>query len=476
VSEDWNDKVSWSKDSAKNFLFHSGLIAEWYLRPSQKDLWKLLQKSDRPFIECARRFGKTTTVLVHVIEKLMANPGWVCRWCEPWKNQAREIIDPEIKKIQEAAGAYGAIKYRTTDSYYELPNGSRLFVRGVNEDIESARGPFANIIVADEFGSWKDPEYAINSVLAPQLLTTRGSLVYASSPSPDLGHAYYDEKGEAIREDRFIQKTIYDNESLTPDDIEKVKADCGGADSVAWKREYLCQAVADEGSLVVPEYDEEIHDIEDDESRPEFYDAYVGIDLGFNDSTAILFAYYDFLTRTLVIEDEWVASGKNSKEIADAAKAKELALFIKPPYIRVCDNDAQQINDLGDLFNYHVEPARKDDKLAAVNALRLMFSQRRIKIKKRCVNFRYQLKVGSWKDNRKDFQRGDKIGHLDTIDAAIYLNRHLDETRNPWPEARSIDPRTHYVPEKDLPEYGDKKLAAVFEMGMEALNNGPDLI
>ena len=207
---------------------------------------------------------------------------------------------------------------------------------------------------------------------------------------------------------------------------------------------------------------------------PEHYDSYVGIDLGLNDHTAILFAYYNFLDRSLVIEDEWVSNGKNTKEIVEAAKRREMQLFPKTVYKRIADNEIQQLYDMQTMFNYYVEPTQKDDKLSAVNALRLRFTQRRIKIKKRCVNLRYQLKVGSWNDKRTSFMRGDKIGHLDTIDAAVYLNRGIVESRNPYPDLSGGHITTHYIPVKDLPENKNQDVAKAFEfdMGTEAPFDG----
>lgn len=67
-------------------------MAPWYLRESQLDVYELMFKTKFPFIAAARRFGKTTSLLTFVIEKLRQNPGWICRWCFPNKNQAREVI------------------------------------------------------------------------------------------------------------------------------------------------------------------------------------------------------------------------------------------------------------------------------------------------------------------------------------------------------------------------------------------------
>jgi hypothetical protein len=459
--------------AAREALWHHGIVASWYLRPSQLDIYDLLHRAKNPFIEAARRFGKTTTILAYVLERLRANPGWICRWCEPWKEQAREIVMPELDKLQAECPEKLKFRFQVTGSVYIGPGNSRLYLRGVNEDRgESARGPTAHIIVADEFGSWRDAEYTVNEVLRPQLLTTNGQFVFASSPAADLAHQYYEHKARAIRESRFIQKTIYDNESLSPEKIKEIIQEVGGEHKPAWRREYLCQEVSDPERLVIPEYQEEVHDIEDDHPRPEFFDCYDGMDLALNpDYTGALFAYVDFEKHTLVIDDELFVNGRNTKFIVEECREKERSLWgtldcrcalpdtqnhmVKyctqhgiQPYMRWADNELQQLFDMSSEHGFNVAPTRKDDKLAALAELRLSFTRGHIKIKKRCKNLRYQLKVGLWDLRGKSFQRGDKIGHLDLIDALIYLHRNISWSHNPYPRyPGTVTPYTHFIPE-----------------------------
>jgi hypothetical protein len=440
-------------------LWQEGILGAWYLRQDQLPIYELLLKQKNPFIECARRYGKTTTILCYVIERLLTNPGFVCMWCEPDKNQAREIVKPEMAKIFKTAPKELRPVWSATDSFYWWPctgrnqdEASKLKLRGVNHDRgDSARGPFANIIVADEFGTWKDPDYIVTEALRPQLQTTNGPFIFASTPPEDLGHPYYDHKNWALSDGRFIQRIIHDNKSLSPERIQEIIAECRGEHTPAFKREYLCEPVADPESLVIPEYSEAKHDVENDYPRPAHFDAYVGMDLGFNDFTATVFGYVDFTKRELVLEDEYVAAGKNSKEIVESCRSREAGLWKdKKPYLRVSDNELQQLYDMTSLYGYTLNPTRKDDKLAAINELRLLFTEGRIKIKKRCVNLRYQLKVGIWNDRRTDFKRGEKTGHLDAVDALIYLSRSINWQHNPYPQLAGVTPINHHVSKEAL--------------------------
>lgn len=436
-----------------------------YLRESQREVKRFIELLQDPFVEASRQWGKTTGILNHVLGKLNQNEGWVARWCEPWKNQAREIVMPEIEKVQDFFALPDSMRYRfvSQDSYYVAPWGSKLFIRGVNEDKgRSARGPFAHIVVADEFGFWSDPTI-VETIFQPQLLTTRGQLIIASTPPEDLGHEYYSRKQQAIREKRFIQKTIHQNESLTEEDIQKICARAGGSDSPTWKREYLCEPIASPERLVIPEFREALHVIADDSKPPPHFDSYVGIDLGFEDRTAFLFAHWDFLRRKLVIEDEHFARGKNSKELTDPAKEIEKRLWgEQKPHKRTGDNDKQQLYDMLTMCDYSVMPSRKDDKMAALNALRLRFTNNQIEIKERCKNLIFQLKVGLWNESRTTYLRGESTGHLDGIDALVYLNRSINEHKNPYPLYPGVTTMTHFVDPRDLRGKTANDLLSIF--------------
>lgn len=367
----------------------------------------------------------------------------------PDKLQARTIIKPEIEKLQAMLGVEEFV-FSTTDSFYQHKNGSKLFLIGSDDGkAKSSRGTATHILAADEFGFWRYPE-VLKEVFAPQLRTTKGQLIIASTPPPDLGHEYYTLRERAIAEERFIRKIITDDSTATDEVMKQIIRDCGGVESAAYRREYLCEPVADPESLVVPEFDDRVH-VYDELPIPPFYDAYVGIDLGFHDNTALLFGYYDFEKATLVIQDELVMNGKNSKEICDRAKAIENKLWGRSPYLRVSDNEIQQLHDMATMFDYITVPTRKDDKDAAINALRLRFTNRKILINRKCQNLIFQLKVGMWNETKKNYLRGDKTGHLDAIDALIYLNRNINATKNPYPNP-TYQHTTHFI----NPEYAPK--------------------
>lgn len=406
-------------------------------------------REKRPFIEAARRFGKTTSILCFVIEQLRKNPGWICRWCFPFKNQAREVITAEMTKLQRSCPEELKFKYHTTDSVFIGPGDSRLYIRGVNEDRgESARGPAANIIIADEYGFWLEPDYIIREALDPQLQNQEGRwLIKASTPPRDLGHLYYEEREEAARKGRLISKTIMDNEALSEAELQEIIEACGGINSPSFRRERMCEPVSDPDALIIPEWTDS-NVVPEDYPRPDFFDCYVAGDSGADDNTALLFAYYDFAKNEIVVEDEYVDNGKTTSFIIQSAKQIEKKLWDGlRPHKRVYDADKQLIYDVISDHGYSVTYPRKEDKLAAIHELRTEVQKLRFKVKANCRHTIRQLKVGMWKDDKHtDFQRSEGLGHLDAIAAAIYLNRSIDRSRNPVPHNFGHNIYTSHIP------------------------------
>jgi len=375
-----------------------------------------------------------------------------------WREMISEILDlsdAEMDKIQATCPSHLKAKFYRTDSFYEFPTtGSRLFLIGVNEDLaEGTRGRFAHEIITDELGSYREANYIINEVFKPMLFTTKGELCEMGTPPDDLAHIFYDRKKLAIAQDRFIGKNFDEisTEVISQSEKDRFIEGMGGRTSPAVRRELYLEPVSDPTKLIIPEFSEILH-VVDTIKRPVSFTPYVGIDLGFNDFTAFLFGYYDFLEATVVIEDELLLNGKNSLEIVTQARAKEVALWGKdlPVVQRWSDNDQQQLYDMLTLHKYAAYPTRKDDKMAAINAIRQRFQQGKIKIHARCKNFIFQLKTGLWADSKKSFIRSPTLGHVDLIDAAVYLNRNINETLNPFNPLAGKDYATHYIPNELL--------------------------
>lgn len=459
-------------------------VGTWYLKPKQKTALEFLQATQDPFFEASRRYGKTTTILGYCIQEMKKNAGLIVRWCEPWKSQCREIVMTEVDKIQAQIPEDDRLKWHGVDSYYYLPsNNARLYLRGVNEDRgESARGTAANIIVADELGTWKEPTYILNEVLGPQLLTTNGKLIYAGTPPRNFTHAYYDLKEQAQLDGRFIQRLIYDQEIASWEAVEKAVNRAGGWESPAVQREYLCKKAVDNKFSIIPEWDDKyIQEVPKDEYFT-FYLKYDGLDIGIRDLTVILLAYYDFKRAKLIVLDEIVMNGAamTTKILAQANRTKETEHFgvkwtelpdgtfemDRHPHRRlrrISDIDLLLINDLTRLHGLYYEATDKGELEEMVNEVRIWVGGGKVLVNPRCAILIDSLRYGLWDEKRKEWERSDRLGHFDALAALMYLIRNVDTRTNPVPADYGKPEDEHFYSEEA--EKTDDKLRQMFNLG-----------
>jgi hypothetical protein len=453
------------KPEQYRLLYDAGLIGYWYLRNSQQAFYDLLRDKKKVVAKCHRRFGKGTTTFVYAFERA-ATEKIIIRYGAPTQKQAYEILKILIDHIYSESPES---KPKLINGTYTWASGSEMYVFGCkdSQEADKARGTEADIIIADEYAFWRyRPAYVLKSVLSPQLDTTDGQLIITSTPPIDLTHPYTEEVAKAESEGYLFNWTI--NESIEIGDIseiqhKKIIERCGGLDSDTYKREYQCNMIPDKSVLVIPEcQDEELWAVTSIE-RPERYNYYAGFDLGFVDYFGGVFGYVDFINSRLVIEAEYFEHYRSTSENAAGCRQIEASLGVDAVH-RIGDcADRQQLYDMQYDHDYAIQPIVKRSKMAnapfrdsILNQLRLGVSQGRLVVfKESCPNLYMQLKYGHWNERRTDFERSEKMGHLDLIMALAYLFDNVDWHKNPYPHALH-DPRikreTHHINDYMIPQ------------------------
>lgn len=395
---------------------------------------------------CARRLGKSYTLCVIGIEKCLQQKNAKVKYLAPTQKMVRTIIRPLMRQLTADAPDHLRPKENKAEGIWYFPStGSQIQIVGCDGgNAESARGSDSDLCIVDEAGFVDDLEYIVKSILNPTMLLTKGKTILASTPPKSPTHEFVVFMSQAKQDGSFIKKTIYDNPRISPDDIRKVaEEDCGGVDTIAFRREYLAEVVVDDDSAIIPEFKKEIRDeIVREWKRPAFYDCYTAMDLGINDLTVILFAYYDFKAGKLIVEDEYVVNGKSctTANLAQNVVAKEKRNFADPftgeipRPTRVSDNNLQVINDLQVTYGINFSPTEKREAEVALNNVRVLIASKRIIINPRCITLINHLEAGVWNKQKTSFARsGLKFGHFDAIDSLKYLVRNVDFNKNPYP-------------------------------------------
>lgn len=435
----------------------------WMLDQNQLALYELFHNSPEKVQTwlLARRSGKSYTLCLLAIEYCIKHPGSVVKFVSPNKLQVERNIRPLINQILETCPEDLKPEFRVKDGIYFFANKSELQLAGSDKgNIDSVRGGFAHIAIVDEAQDVTDLKYAVNSVLIPTTLTTKGKVLISGTPPKDPDHdfLYFIELCES--RNSIVKRTIYDNPRLTKDDINEQIRAMNGEHTEDFRREFLCEILKSKTRTVIPEFDEiKEKELVMEWKKPPFYAPYVGLDVGGRDWTVVLFAYFDFKSDKLIFEDELVYKDQNmyTPNVARDIENKERELWCEPltqeiikPKKRVSDHNIIFINDIKKHSNYKIifENAEKRDKPAAINFLRVLINSGKVIIHPRCKTLISHLKNAKWLNTTTNSEFGycPEGSHYDALDAALYLSRAVDFKHNPYPRDYNspLDPENSF--------------------------------
>lgn len=444
-----------TRDQAIQQLWEYGVL-DYKLTEPQKIIKRGIveDKSKISVVMCARRLGKSYLALTMAIEACLQKPDSIVKYVFPKQKSAKKNILPIMKAILEDCPKHLRPVFMAADLLYKFPNGSELQMAGSdNGNIENIRGGNSSLNIVDEAGFCDDLTYAVRSVLAPTTKLTQGRTILVSTPSRFEDHEFVQDWALKYQaEGRIRVFTIFDNPQFTEAIIKDALDDYpDGEKDPGFRREYMCEIMRSADTSILPSFSSDVEKVivRSDYQRPVFYDAYVSMDIGGSDLTAVLFGYYDYLNATTVIEDELIFGKEvNTKSVAEAIRIKESELWVNPidlspmpPYLRIADNNNLiMLTDLQRDHGITFIPTRKDNREAAINALDVGLSQHKVIIHPRCTHTLYHMKFARWDKNRRNFLKlkdspsGQiKGGHADALAAIIYLHRNIIKSKNPYP-------------------------------------------
>jgi hypothetical protein len=429
--------------------------------------------------KCSRRIGKSSVALVISCEICLAKPGSVVKYL------AKDAVDVEtiVTRIMEhpkdglLRTCPESVKptYKPAAGVYEFKNKSRIEFYGVEDQkIEDLRGHAADFAVCDEIGSWKDPKYAIDSVVVPSIMTTGGMIYVLSTPAKTPGHGSKAIFDDLARDGLLTRFTICDSERIapiqkveflvlageTPEHALKVVKSNGRIipKSTTARRELFVMDVTDAGSAVLPEFQDiesevvvRVVDKLPDEPtegyryvvRPPYFHGYTSLDPAPTNIIALLWGYHDFERDVLVITREKFARGSetSSAGVADEVHRGEIgewgekkyAAGHKQPHRRTIDPDSQLEKDLRRDHGLTFVHAKKKDWDAGIRRLRTQLMAKKIEIDESCVELRRQCREATVNAKGTGFAMSSDGDHADGVSALHYTERACDRTANPFP-------------------------------------------
>lgn len=448
----------------------------WKLDSNQKKAYDAIETAETGtfYVNKARRIGGSYLLCLRALEVCLRKPNAQVKYAAPTAKAVRKIIKPNVRKILHDCPDDIKPVWNSLDMEYRFKNGSTISIAGCeNQNYENLRGTEAEEIYMDEVGFIDDLIYILDDVLSPQIQDTNGKIILCSTPPRSPGHESVKIAMDHKAAGRFWGCTVWDNPRRTKEQhikYFKSKAEAKGMDvdeyfnTVTFKREYLGEFIADENYSVIPEWSKALEEhIVRDVPPHKYRDTYVGLDVGWKDGMAGVFAWWDYKNQKLIVEDEYLVFKKTTDVVKAGIRAKEIELWDgKQPYLRVSDNNMQFIADLNRDGDMCFIPTQKDHKEVQINRIREWLRLRKIYINPRCKRLISQLASTTWNKTRTSYERTPD-GHGDLLDALVYLVRNVRQSKNPYPRGEgALDESLNMIIEAEKKNTFEQKLLDMF--------------
>lgn len=433
------------------------------LHAGQKEIYDLYYKSKEKLNVwlLGRRSGKSFCLVTIAIEECLRDKNVIVKMVCKTKGQLEQNLLPLFRDILIDCPEHLKPRYsvKTQTFYFPTTKSEIQLASGENGHADKIRGGSCKVAFVDEAGSVDDLHNLVNSILLPCTLTTRGKIILASTPASTEDHPFNKMVENAELNGTLVRYPTTCNPLISKEELDRMIEGMGGIDSFAVKRELFCQILRNDEATVIPEFTAAIQsEIVREWDLPPHYDIYMSQDLGFKDYTLLLFGYYDFKNGKLIIQDEMnydfkIADNTILKFVTEI-KEKEYQLYynpisqeVRPPFSRVSDINPMVVKEILSASKSIGYPlvfanAKKDDKEAAVNKLRMMIMAKKIIIHPKCKILIHHLKYTKWQKHKKEFERSETAGHGDGVDALLYMMRSINFNRNPYPSNYGFDERS----------------------------------
>lgn len=410
-------------------------------------------KSRKFYIESTRRLGKSSLLLMLFTEECLREPNRKCGFFAPVKEGLLDYVEPLIAKTFADCPEEIRPSFDRQRFVLRFENGSTIIFRGSNNQQHRVRrGQEFNLAAIDEARDVDDLTQLIESVVFPSLFSTDGYMIISSTPADTRSHPLFTYRQQAEIEGWIVKIPIWEASKFDPtvytrDRIEEWKAETlkalDGLD--IWEREYECKWVINRRRMAVPEWQDAYVQTSHRDPYYGFYHHYVGLDWGYRDYTAVVFATWNFRKARLEVDGELTFSGQEvrSDRLAVAIKTQAGKLWGNDAviYRMVSDSaDPILITEINKFDGMAFVPVQKLNSLEAMlNEFRILVSQGKVVIDPKVAMTKHNLETAVWDESRRKLDQDVLAHHFDHLMALVYLSRVLNQNENPIPADYMVD-------------------------------------
>jgi len=345
---------------------------------------------------CHRRFGKTTMAINELIKHALINPG-VYWYIAPTYKAAKMIAWDMLKHYTPEQVVD---KYNETELSIQLKipakiGQSRIYLKG-SENPDMLRGAGLSGVVFDEYAEQSPDVWS--KVVRPALSENKGWAWFIGTPKgSDHFKALFD------RDEKdwsgYILKASETN-VLDADELVQARQEMSEDE---YNQEYECDFLTHTG-LIYPEFKRHVHLFDPKNQQfPEYWKEIIGIDHGYRNPTAAIFARVSD-EGVIYVVDEHYERQKLVSEHAEAiwakVQTKEPAFIIDPSTKQVHGVSKQSVHE--EYQDFGITALKGNNQvMAGINRMKEHFKtdengKCRLYIAKHCVNLIKELETYHW--------------------------------------------------------------------------------
>lgn len=287
------------------------------LQSNKPDLFSDAFLQQRLFIEdtasrlkaahCSRRSGKSYTAGLGLFDRALNNPAVKCFYVTVTRDMARNIMWEDVLKVIDQKHNLQC-EFNETLLECRLPNRSTIRLIGVDTDEKQMRkllGGKYKLIVLDEVAFfYTNVEEIVYKVAIPALADLKGECWLMSTSSDLCQGLFYEitKQSAGLHNGWSVHKWGWEDNPFTKDQVKAIIQELITANPLVvntphFKQHYLNMWTIDDANLVY-KFNRQINT---QSQAPKLTNYLLGVDLGYNDSTAFVVGGWNEQDKTLYI-------------------------------------------------------------------------------------------------------------------------------------------------------------------------------
>lgn len=359
---------------------------------TRKQAEAIQSKARYKVLNWGRRSGKTTEFAYEALGTALTVDNAKVSYYAQTFGDAREIA------WNIFLGVFGGSVIKKNETLLEITvknlkgGTSKIGLKGWESVVTAnkGRGTENDLLLLDEVAFCRGFNEYWDTVLDPTILTSRGRVVFGSTP--DGFNHFYDLTEKAMRNESgewfYSHATSFDNPANDPTWLENKKKEIT---EDKFSQEYLADFRKQEG-LVYKEFNRERHIFSELPQR-QYIDTFAGVDFGYTNPACILAIKKDYDGNYWVVS-EWYKSGKTNQEIIEYAKTIGAQSFYPDPA------EPDRIEEMSRAGLYVKEVNKDVEK--GIDSVRNLFKNNKLFIHKDCKHLIWELETYAYKAKGAD--------------------------------------------------------------------------